>query len=108
MRGSDTVRFETKMTSAASIRTATIAVTIRGRGQPVVRIPSRGRGSEDVDDLSQRLVDASFQDTSPQPRGIVGSTDPMGSITYHDLAAAPENKTAMTTEPNDRGVELIW
>jgi pimeloyl-ACP methyl ester carboxylesterase len=73
--------------TTVSAGAATIAVTIRGRGQPVVCSPLRGRGSEDFDDLSQRLVDAGFQVILPQPRGIGGSTDPMGSITYHDLAA---------------------
>ena len=60
--------------TTVSARAATIAVTIRGRGQPVVCIPSRG-GSEDFDDLSQRLVDAGFQVILPQPWGIGGDKE---------------------------------
>lgn len=66
---------------------ATIEVTIRGRGEPIVCIPSRGRDAEDYDDLSRRLVDAGYQVVLPQPRGIGGSRGPMDGITYHDLAA---------------------
>ena len=53
--------------TTVSAGAATIAVTIRGRGQP--------GGSEDFDDLSQRLVDAGFQDILPQPWGIGGDKE---------------------------------
>jgi pimeloyl-ACP methyl ester carboxylesterase len=66
---------------------ATIQVTIRGRGDAIVCIASRGRGAEDFADLSRRLVDAGYQVILPQPRGIGGSTGPLENITYHDLAA---------------------
>jgi pimeloyl-ACP methyl ester carboxylesterase len=66
---------------------ATLEVTIKGRGEPVVFIPSRGRGVEDFEDLSTRLVGAGYQAILPEPRGIRGSTGPLDGITYHDLAA---------------------
>lgn len=66
---------------------ATIQVTVRGEGDPVVLIASRGRGAEDFDDLSARLVRAGYQAILPQPRGIGGSTGPLDGISYHDLAA---------------------
>jgi pimeloyl-ACP methyl ester carboxylesterase len=66
---------------------ATLEVTVRGQGEPIVFIPSRGRGIEDFDDLSNRLVQAGYQTILPQPRGIGGSTGPLDSITYHDLAS---------------------
>src|SRR3954468_21093388 len=66
---------------------ATIAVTMRGQGEPVVFIPSRGRSVEDFDDLSKRLVDAGYEAILPEPRGIGGSTGPLEDITYHDLAS---------------------
>ena len=66
---------------------ATIYVRARGRGTPIVLIPSRGRGSEDFGDLSTKLVRAGYQVVLPQPRGIGGSTGPLEDITYHDLAA---------------------
>jgi pimeloyl-ACP methyl ester carboxylesterase len=69
---------------------ATIAVTIVGEGEPVVFIPSRGRGVEDFDALSNQLVKAGYQVILPEPRGIGGSTGPLKEITYHDLASDVE------------------
>jgi pimeloyl-ACP methyl ester carboxylesterase len=66
---------------------ATLHVTIRGRGDPIIFIPSRGRGVEDFDDLSKHLVEAGYRAILPDPRGIGGSTGPMAHITYHDLAS---------------------
>jgi pimeloyl-ACP methyl ester carboxylesterase len=66
---------------------ATVDVTIIGQGEPVVFIPSRGRGVEDFNDLSRRLVQAGYRAILPQPRGIGGSTGPLKDITYHDLAS---------------------
>ena len=66
---------------------ATLEVTIKGRGEPVVFIPSRGRGVEDFEDLSTRLVQVGYQAILPEPRGIGGSRGPLDGITYHDLAS---------------------
>jgi pimeloyl-ACP methyl ester carboxylesterase len=66
---------------------ATLNVTVRGQGEPIVFIPSRGRGVEDFDDLSRRLVQAGYQAILPDPRGIGRSRGPLDSITYHDLAS---------------------
>jgi pimeloyl-ACP methyl ester carboxylesterase len=66
---------------------ATVHVTIRGHGDPIVFIASRGRGCEDFNDLSDRLVRAGYESILPQPRGIGGSSGPLEGITYHDLAA---------------------
>jgi pimeloyl-ACP methyl ester carboxylesterase len=66
---------------------ATIAVTTIGQGEPVVFIPSRGRGVDDFNALSNRLVRAGYQAIMPEPRGIGGSTGPLKDITYHDLAS---------------------
>jgi pimeloyl-ACP methyl ester carboxylesterase len=65
----------------------TLQVTIRGQGEPIVFIPSRGRGIEDFEDLSSRLVLAGYQAILPEPRGIGGSTGPLDGVTYHDLAS---------------------
>jgi pimeloyl-ACP methyl ester carboxylesterase len=62
-------------------------VTTKGRGEAFVFIPSRGRGVEDFEDLSARLVRAGYQAILPEPRGIGGSTSPLDGITYHDLAS---------------------
>jgi len=66
---------------------ATLQVTIRGKGEPIVFIPSRGRGAQDFDALSNRLAQAGYQVILPEPRGIGGSTGPLKGITYHDLAS---------------------
>jgi pimeloyl-ACP methyl ester carboxylesterase len=66
---------------------ATLQVTIKGEGEPIVFIPSRGRGVEDFEDLSSRLVQAGYRTILPEPRGIGGSTGPLEGVTYHDLAA---------------------
>jgi pimeloyl-ACP methyl ester carboxylesterase len=48
---------------------------------------SQGRGAEDFNALSNRLVNAGYQAILPQPRGIGGSTGPLEGISYHDFAA---------------------
>jgi len=65
---------------------ATIQVMIRGQGEPIIFIPGRGRGVEDFDALSNRLVQVGYQAVLPEPRGIGESTGPLKDITYHDLA----------------------
>jgi len=66
---------------------ATLQVTVSGKGEPFVFIPSRGRSIDDFDNLSKRLVESGYQVILPQPRGIGGSTGPLEGITYHDLAS---------------------
>lgn len=66
---------------------ATLQVTVKGHGEPIVFIPSRGRGVEDFDALSDRLARAGYEVILPEPRGIGGSTGPLEGITYHHLAA---------------------
>lgn len=65
---------------------ATIHVTLAGQGKAIVFIPSLGRGAEDFDDLSGRMVAAGFQSIRPQPRGIDGSSGSLNEITLRDLA----------------------
>jgi len=66
---------------------ATLQVTIRGKGEPIVFIPSRGRGVQDFAALGTRLAQAGYRVILPEPRGIGGSTGPLKDITYHDLAS---------------------
>src|SRR5262245_60480641 len=66
---------------------ATIQVFVEGQGPTVVLLPSLGRGIEDFDGLSHRLVDAGFRVVLPQPRGIGKSTGPLDRLTLHDFAA---------------------
>ena len=66
---------------------ATIRVTVRGLGDPIVFIPALGRGADDFDDLSKRLAQAGYQAILPDPRGIGGSRGPLIDISLHDMAA---------------------
>jgi pimeloyl-ACP methyl ester carboxylesterase len=66
---------------------ATLQVTVRGRGIPIVFIPSLGRGVHDFDDLSRHLARSGYESVLPEPRGIGSSIGPLDGITLHDLAA---------------------
>lgn len=66
---------------------ASLQVTVRGRGVPIIFIPSLGRSVDDFDDLSKRLARAGYQTILPEPRGIGSSSGPLDGITLHDLAA---------------------
>lgn len=61
-------------------------VIAEGAGPLVVLLPSRGRGSEDFDDLAAGIAAAGFRVLRPQPRGAAGSTGPMKNLTLHDFA----------------------
>jgi pimeloyl-ACP methyl ester carboxylesterase len=63
-----------------------IEVIAEGSGPLVVLLPSRGRGSEDFDDVAAGIAKAGFRVLRPQPRGVGGSTGPMKGLTLHDLA----------------------
>src|SRR5215467_9934602 len=66
---------------------ATLQITIRGHGDPIVVVPSLGRGVSDFDRVSNVLVAAGYKVILPEPRGIGSSTGPLDGITLHDLAA---------------------
>jgi pimeloyl-ACP methyl ester carboxylesterase len=87
----------TLMTQAASandqrmrelLRTADgqIDVITEGAGPVIVLLPSRGRDSEDYDEVAHGIAKAGFRVLRPQPRGIGQSVAPMRDITLHDFA----------------------
>jgi pimeloyl-ACP methyl ester carboxylesterase len=84
---------------------ATIHVTIRGTGESIVLLPSYGRGVDDFDDLSKRLVAAGLMALLPDPRGLGRSVGPMDTLTLHgegdDIAAVIK-----TLAPDGRAVVL--
>jgi pimeloyl-ACP methyl ester carboxylesterase len=58
-----------------------------GDGFDVVVLPSYGRdGGEDFDTFAESVADAGHRVLRPQPRGIAGSTGPMGDVTIDVLA----------------------
>ena len=63
-----------------------IDVITEGRGPLILLLPSRGRDSEDYDDVAEGLAHAGFRVLRPQPRGIGKSTGPMQGLTLHDFA----------------------
>jgi len=63
-----------------------IEVIAEGSGPLVVLLPSRGRDSEDFDDIAFGIAKAGFRVLRPQPRGAGGSSGPMQGLTLHDLA----------------------
>src|SRR5437667_8785707 len=65
---------------------AHIEVIAEGAGPLVVLLPSRGRDSEDYDEVASGIVKAGYRVLRPQPRGTCRSTGPMTGLTLHDFA----------------------
>src|SRR6476659_10332912 len=102
------------MTQAASaddkrrrelVRTADgqIEVITEGAGPPIVLLPSRGRDSEDYDEVAAGIAKAGFRVLRPQPRGMHASKGPLRDITLHDLA----RDVAAVTERENAGPAVI-
>jgi pimeloyl-ACP methyl ester carboxylesterase len=65
----------------------TIDLIAEGSGPLIVMLPSRGRDSEDYDEVAAGVAGGGFRVLRPQPRGVMRSAGPMAGITLHDLAA---------------------
>src|SRR5215467_14068481 len=63
-----------------------IDVIAEGKGPLIVLLPSRGRDSEDYDEVAAGLAKDGFRVLRPQPRGMHASKGPLANITLHDLA----------------------
>jgi pimeloyl-ACP methyl ester carboxylesterase len=63
-----------------------IDLIAEGKGPPIVLLPSRGRDSEDYDEVAAGLAGEGFRVLRPQPRGMHASKGPLKDITLHDLA----------------------
>jgi len=57
-----------------------------GKGPLIVLLPSRGRDSEDYDEVAAGLAREGFRVLRPQPRGMLASKGPLKDISLHDLA----------------------
>ena len=66
--------------------TIEIDMIAEGKGPLIVLLPSRGRDSEDYDEVASGLAKEGFRVLRPQPRGMHASKGPMQSLTLHDLA----------------------
>jgi pimeloyl-ACP methyl ester carboxylesterase len=66
--------------------TIEIDLIAEGRGPLIVLLPSRGRDSEDYDEVAAGLAKEGFRVLRPQPRGMHASKGPLKDITLHDLA----------------------
>jgi pimeloyl-ACP methyl ester carboxylesterase len=63
-----------------------IDVIAEGAGPLIVLLPSRGRDSEDYDEVAAGLAKTGFRVLRPQPRGMHASKGPLKDISLHDLA----------------------
>jgi len=63
----------------------TIDVITEGAGPLVILLPSRGRDSEDYDEVAHGIAQHGFRVLRPQPRGIGKSTGAMRGVTLHDF-----------------------
>jgi pimeloyl-ACP methyl ester carboxylesterase len=63
-----------------------IEVIAEGSGPLVVLLPSRGRDSEDFDEVAAGIAKAGFRVLRPQPRGAGRSSGPMKGLSLHDFA----------------------
>ncbi|MEB7505500.1 alpha/beta hydrolase [Arthrobacter koreensis] len=72
------------LTSAGGV---TVETLVRGDGEPIVLLPSLGRGAGDFDEVCLRLNRAGFQTVCPQPRGFGRSRGPVEDVTMQDLAS---------------------
>jgi pimeloyl-ACP methyl ester carboxylesterase len=61
-------------------------VIAEGAGPLVVILPSRGRDSEDYDEVASGIAKTGHRVLRPQPRGTCGSIGPMTGVTLHDFA----------------------
>jgi pimeloyl-ACP methyl ester carboxylesterase len=66
--------------------TIEIDLIAEGKGPLIVLLPSRGRDSEDYDEVAAGLAREGFRVLRPQPRGMHASKGPLKDITLHDLA----------------------
>ena len=64
-----------------------LEVIAEGSGPLVVLLPSRGRDSEDFDDIAAGIAAAGLRVLRPQPRGAGQSSGPMKGLSLHDLAS---------------------
>lgn len=64
----------------------TIDLISEGQGPLVVMLPSRGRDSEDFDDLAAEVASKGYRVLRPQPRGAGKSTGLSENIRMQDLA----------------------
>jgi pimeloyl-ACP methyl ester carboxylesterase len=63
-----------------------IDVIVEGAGPLILLLPSRGRDSEDYDEVAHGLTQSGFRVLRPQPRGIGKSTGALQGLTLHDFA----------------------
>ena len=83
--------------------TIEIDLIAEGRGPLIVLLPSRGRDSEDYDEVATGLAKEGFRVLRPQPRGMHASKGPLKDITLHDLA----RDVATVIERENAGAAVI-
>jgi pimeloyl-ACP methyl ester carboxylesterase len=94
---------QTKSRATMTSGNVKIDVIAEGRGSVIVLLPSRGRDSEDYDEVAAGIAKAGFRVLRPQPRGIGASVGPMEGITLHDFA----NDIAAVIEHEGAGPAVV-
>lgn len=80
-----------------------IDVISEGAGPLIVMLPSRGRDSEDFDEVAAGLARSGYRVLRPQPRGAGKSTGPTERVRMQDLA----RDVAFTIEREKAGPAVI-
>jgi len=84
--GASSAAQEPRMRELVSYDDIAIDLIAEGSGPLVVLLPSRGRGSEDFDEVAAGIAGAGFRVLRPQPRGAGRSTGPLEGVRLQDLA----------------------
>jgi len=84
--GCQTVSHSERKREIVAYADVRIDVIAEGKGPLVVMLPSRGRDSEDYDEVAAGIARSGFRVLRPQPRGTAGSSGPMQNVTLHDFA----------------------
>lgn len=80
------LRNTTTLTEIVRYEDVVIETFVQGNGEPIVILPSLGRGAADFDKVAELLEMAGHTVIRPQPRDIGSSTGPMQELDLHDLA----------------------
>jgi len=74
-------------TTVVDVGAARLETVTWGDGEPIVLLPGTGYSSTAFSLLGPELARRGYRAIAVNPRGVRGSTGPLGGLTYHDYAA---------------------
>ena len=97
-------------------RAAQIDTIVEGSGPPFDMLPSRGRDSEDYDEVAAGIARQGFRVLRQQPHGMLGSTGPLRGLTLHDypgdvaavIATQPQSIVACSDSLGTAAHGFVW